>query len=259
MNKEFLKKNIFVAGGSSGINFGIANGFATRGATVGILSRTREKVESACAALRQSGTQTYGYTADVRNFDAVASAISSFAEANGSIDVVVSGAAGNFQALAADLSSNGFKTVIDIDLLGTFHVMKAAFPFLTRPGASLINISAPQSWVPLERQVHACAAKAGVDQVTRTLALEWGKEGIRVNSIAPGAIDNTEGMRRLGPQVGEILKAIPLGRMGTVADIADVAAFLASDASRYVSGAVIPVDGGCGTTGAARAFDYKDN
>ncbi|MFX7760046.1 SDR family NAD(P)-dependent oxidoreductase, partial [Acinetobacter baumannii] len=90
----------------------------------------------------------------------------------GPLDVLVSGAAGNFIAPAEQLSSNGFRTVVDIDLQGTFHVMRAAWPHLRKPGASIINISAGQSWLPMPGQVHVCAAKAGIDQITRTLAME---------------------------------------------------------------------------------------
>ena len=120
----------------------------------------------------------------------------------GELDILVSGAAGNFPALANDMSPNGFKSVVDIDLLGSFHVLRSAFPYLTKPGASVINISAPQAFVPMPMQSHVCAAKAGVDMLTRTLALEWGPYGIRINSISPGPIADTEGMRRLAPNEG---------------------------------------------------------
>ena len=113
--------------------------------------------------------------------------------------MLVSGAAGNFVAAVNAQSSNGFRAVVDIDLIGTFNVMRAAYPHLTKPGAAVINISAPQSFIPMRYQASACAAKAGVDQLTRVLALEWGGDGIRVNSISPGPIAGTEGMRKLAP------------------------------------------------------------
>ena len=165
----------------------------------------------------------------------------------GAIDIVVSGAAGNFLARAAELSPKGFRTVIDIDLIGSFHVLKAAYPHLRRPGGVAINISALQSFQPAHAQVHACAAKAGIDQMMRCLALEWGPEGIRVNSIAPGPIAGTEGMSRLTPTPEaeqRLTSTIPLGRYGDKADIADLAVFLASDAARNISGALIVSDGG---------------
>ena len=146
--------------------------------------------------------------------------------------------------------------VIGIDLLGTFHVLRFAFEHLNKPGACIINISAPQAWVPMLAQSHACAAKAGVDMLTKTLALEWGPSGVRVNSLVPGPIDGTEGMARLLTDQSKkdaLAGTVPLGRLGTVEDCADVALFLASDAARYVSGAVLPVDGGWSLAGATLA------
>jgi len=161
-------------------------------------------------------------------------------------DVLISGAAGNFPAFAAEMSTNAFRSVIEIDLMGTIHVMKAAYPFLKRPDASVINISAPQSWLPYEGQSHVCAAKAGVDQITRTLSLEWGREGIRVNSVVPGFIDDTEGLRRLAPTEetrASLNQTIPAGRLGKKQDVANACMFLASDLSSYISGSLLVVDG----------------
>jgi NAD(P)-dependent dehydrogenase (short-subunit alcohol dehydrogenase family) len=242
---DFSGKNVFVSGGTSGINLGIAHGFARAGAQIGVASRNPDKVEAARAALSHTHPAN-GYRYDVRDFDAVSAAINDFAERHGSIDVLISGAAGNFVSPAAALSPNGFRAVTDIDTLGTFHVMRAAYAHLTKPGASVINISAPQAWLASALQVHVCAAKAGVDMITRVLAIEWGPDGIRVNSVAPGPIEGTEGMERLAPTPeakARSAKSVPLGRMGTVDEIADMCLFLSSDAARYVSGTVIPVDG----------------
>ena len=183
----------------------------------------------------------------------MADALSAFAQQQGTIDVLISGAAGNFPAAAASLSPNGFKSVVDIDLLGTFNVMRAAFEHLTKPGASVISLSAPQAIIPMALQVHVCAAKAGVDMVTKTLALEWGPLGIRINSVIPGPIDGTEGMARLAPDAAArsaVVQSVPMRRMGTPQDVADACLFLASDAARYVTGAVLPVDGGWAVAGA---------
>ena len=165
----------------------------------------------------------------------------------GRLDILVNGAAGNFLAPAAALSPNGFRTVIEIDLLGTFHAAKAAFEPLQKSGRGLIlNLSATLQMHGTPLQAHAAAAKAGVDSLTRTLAVEWARLGIRVNAIAPGAIGDTEGMRRLAPgEVGRrILEQIPLGRFGTIDDVAGCALFLASDAGAWITGAVLVVDGG---------------
>lgn len=250
-------RHVLVAGGTSGINLGIAKGFAKAGAKLSVFSRKREKVDAAVAALKEAGAgSTFGGTADVRKPDEVVAVLGAAVEAHGPIDVLVSGAAGNFLSPAVGMSANAFGSVIGIDLLGTFHVLRFAFEHLRKPGACIINISAPQAWVPMLAQSHACAAKAGVDMLTKTLALEWGPSGVRVNSLVPGPIDGTEGMARLLTDQSKkdaLAGTVPLGRLGTVEDCADVALFLASDAARYVSGAVLPVDGGWSLAGATLA------
>ena len=245
---SYADKHVFVAGGSSGINLGIAKGFAAAGAHVGILSRSQEKIDAAVLEIEQVGDgKAVGFSADVRNADDVEAALRGSFDALGPIDVLVSGAAGNFPALAKDLSPNGFKAVVDIDLLGTFNVLRAGLDFLRKPGASIINISAPQALNPTIAQIHVCAAKAGVDMVTRVLAMEWGELGIRVNSIVPGPINDTEGMRRLAPTpdaLATVGRNVPLGRLGDIEEIAAAALLLSSPQASYITGAVIPVDGG---------------
>lgn len=242
--------SVFVAGGTSGINLGIAKAFAAAGARMGVASRSREKVDAAVAGL---GDGALGYALDVRDPQAVAEALAAFAAEAGPIDVLVSGAAGNFPAAAKDLSPNGFKAVVDIDLLGTFHVMRAAYPHMRRPGGSLINISAPQATIPMPMQVHVCAAKAGVDMVTRCLAIEWGPEGLRVNGVVPGPIDGTEGMARLAPTAAAraaVEASVPMRRFGTARDVADACLYLGSPAAAYVSGTILAADGGWSLRGA---------
>src|SRR5579872_3997895 len=156
---DYHGKSVFIAGGSSGINLGIAHAFAEAGAAVAILGRSREKLATAAAELARHGGKVAGHAADVRNYAAVEAALAASHQAFGAIDVLVSGAAGNFPARALGMSANGFKAVIDIDVLGTFNVLRAAHPFLRKPGASVINISAPQSYNPMPMQVHVCAAK----------------------------------------------------------------------------------------------------
>ena len=247
---DYTDCNVFVAGGTSGINLGIARAFAACGARLGVASRRREKVD---AALAELGTGALGYAFDVRDPQAVADALAAFAGATGPIDVLVSGAAGNFPALAKDLSPNGFKAVVDIDLLGTFHVMRAAYPHMRRPGGSLINISAPQASIPMAMQIHVCAAKAGVDMVTRCLAIEWGPEGLRVNGVVPGPIDGTEGMARLAPTEemrAAITRGVPMRRFGAPQDVAGACLWLGSTAAAYVTGTIVFADGGWAQRGA---------
>lgn len=242
---DFSGRHAMIFGGTTGINFGIAQGFAATGAKVSVASRKQANVDAAVAAL---GGAAFGISADVRDDESVAAALAQAAERHGPIDVLVSGAAGNFLAEVNAMSSNAFKVVVDIDLVGSFHVARQAWPHLRKPGASVVFISAPQGVVPMPYQSHVGAAKAGIDQFTRVLALEWGGAGVRVNAISPGPIEGTEGMRRLAPQ-GEAGNAavramVPLGRMGTPQDIAHLAMFLGSDAAAYVSGTIIACDGG---------------
>ncbi len=250
---DYTGAAVFVAGGTSGINLGIARAFAAAGARLGVGSRSQDKVDAAVAALGSPAGPALGYAFDVRDHAAVSAAISAFAGEAGPIDVLVSGAAGNFPARAIDISPNGFKAVVDIDLLGTWHVMRAAYPHMRRPGGSLINISAPQASVPMALQVHVCAAKAGVDMVTRCLAIEWGGEGLRVNSVVPGPIDGTEGMARLAPDArtrARVAASVPMARLGLPEDVAAACLFLGSDAAGYVNGAILPADGGWALRGA---------
>ncbi|MET3473449.1 NAD(P)-dependent dehydrogenase (short-subunit alcohol dehydrogenase family) [Novosphingobium sp. 1529] len=252
-------RTAFIAGGSSGINLGIAEGLARAGARIAVSSRSADRVAAAVADLRAQGFVATGSAADVRDFDAVAAAMAQVADQWGALDIVVSGAAGNFLAAAKDLSANGFKTVVDIDLLGTFNVFRASYPLLRRPGAALIAITAGQAVHPQPNQIHACAAKAGVNMVTRCLALEWAGEGIRVNAISPGPIENTEGMRRLTPtaEAEAAFKAlIPLRCYGAKRDIADLAVYLSSEAARYITGAIFDCDGGMGLLGGG-AYDFN--
>lgn len=245
---DLAGRHAFVFGGTSGINLGIAEAFVREGMRVTVASRKRENVDSALARLQGAGGEVHGCCADVRDVAAVDAALQEGVARFGVIDALVSGAAGNFLCEARSMSPNGFKSVVDIDLIGTFHVLRMAFPHLRMPGASVISITAPQSTVPMRFQAHAAAAKAGVDQLTRVLALEWGEHGVRVNAISPGPIDGTEGFERLMGRDAAMRAAsiayVPIKRLGTLADIADLALFLASARSTYISGAVIPCDGG---------------
>jgi NAD(P)-dependent dehydrogenase (short-subunit alcohol dehydrogenase family) len=251
---DFSGRSVFVAGGTSGINLGIAEAFAQAGAKLAVMSRSQEKVDAAQKQLRAHGGEVFGFAADVRNAEATAAALKSAHDALGDFDVVVSGAAGNFPAPALGMSSNGFKAVVDIDLIGTFNVLRHAHAYLRKPGAAIVNISAPQAEVAIPLQAHVCAAKAGVDMLTRVLAIEWGGDGIRVNSVIPGPIAGTEGMARLAPSEDarqRVARAVPLKRLGSKEDVANLVLFLCSPLASYITAAVIPVDGGWTTHGAA--------
>jgi len=237
-----------VTGGGTGICRGIADAYARFGADVCIVSRKPDVLTRTAAELAERhGRAVLAVAADVRDPDAVAGAIRQTIERFGKLDTIVNGAAGNFLAPAAALSPNGFRTVVEIDLVGTFIASRAAFEAMQRAGNGLVlNISATLHHHGTPLQIHAAAAKAGVDSVTRSLAVEWGRFGIRACAIAPGPIADTEGMRRLAP--GEIADrakaAIPAGRFGTIDEIAAAAVYLRSAAAAYVTGHVLVVDGG---------------
>ena len=235
-----------VTGGGTGITGGIARAFAEAGAAVALVSRSMDHLQPAADAINNNGGKAIAVAADVRQPDAVEAAVAAAIEQLGKIDIVVNGAAGNFLCSAEQLSPNGFGTVVDIDLKGTFNVCRAAFAQLKEHRGQILNISATLHYLGTPMQLHVSAAKAGVDALTRNLAVEWGRYGIRVNGIAPGPIEDTEGMQRLVPEpVKERLKKnIPLGRFGRIADIEKVAVFLCSDAASYISGSTLVVDGG---------------
>ena len=240
-------KVAFVAGASSGINLGVAQAFARAGAKVALISRSADKIEAAAKTITDEGFDAIGMAADVRDYAAVEQALRQASDRFGKIDIVLSGAAGNFVAPALGMSANGFKTVVDIDLIGTFNVLRASFEFLNRPGASLISITAGQAVRPSMFQAHVCAAKAGINMLTKCLAMEWGPAGVRVNAISPGPIDDTEGMRRLAPSAEaeqRIKSRIALRDYGTKTDIAEAAIFLSTDSAKYITGTILTVDGG---------------
>ena len=251
-NFNFQNRNVFVAGGTSGINLGIAHAFARHGANVAVISRSAEKVAAATGELKKHGGKVFGAAADVREVPAIAGALKDAHAALSYFDVLVSGAAGNFPAAALGMSTNAFKAVVDIDLLGTFNVLRTGHQYLRKPGAVVINISAPQAVHAQPLQAHVCAAKAGVDMLTQVLAIEWGADGIRVNSVIPGPIADTEGMARLAPteETKEFARrAVPLGRFGTKDEVANACMFLASPLAEYITGAILPVDGGLTAAG----------
>jgi NAD(P)-dependent dehydrogenase (short-subunit alcohol dehydrogenase family) len=237
----------FVTGGGSGIGQRMAERFAQHGAKVVLAGRRKEKLDAAADLITRAGGVAETAALDVRDYAALETALRATRERFGEIDILLCAAAGNFPAPVTGMSANGFKAVIDIDLLGTFNTCRAAFEFLRKPGASIISISAAHAQMPIALQSHVCAGKAGVELLMKTLALEWGPHGIRTNCITPGPTDDTEGMRRLAPSEEDrrrVERNVPLGRLGTRDELADLALFLCSSAASYITGAVFHCDGG---------------
>lgn len=251
-SKDLYKGKVaFVTGGGTGITGGVARALAEHGAKVAITSRKIENLQNMKGLIEEGGGECFAVAADVRNFEEVENAIAATVGEFGKIDIVVNGAAGNFLCWANELSPNGFGTVVDIDTKGTFNVSRAAFEQLKESRGQVLNISATLHYLGTPMQIHVSAAKAGVDAITRNLAVEWGRFGIRVNGIAPGPIEDTEGMKRLlPPQLKESLtKKIPLKRFGRIKDIEDAALFVCSPAASYINGVTLVVDGGHWLTG----------
>ena len=240
-------KTAFVTGGGTGIGLAMASRFAEHGAKVMLTGRRAGVLEDAAEGIRKAGGVVGIAPLDVRDFAAVEGALRRTHDEFGPVDIVLAAAAGNFPAPVLGMSANGFKSVIDIDLLGTFHAMRAAHQYLRKPGASLLAISAAHATSPVPMQAHVCSAKAAIEMLMKCLALEWGPEGIRANCITPGPTADTEGMRRLAPtqEMEEKVKAaMPLRRYGTKDELADLALYLCSDAAGYLTGGVYTCDGG---------------
>ncbi|XP_059657208.1 peroxisomal 2,4-dienoyl-CoA reductase [(3E)-enoyl-CoA-producing]-like [Cornus florida] len=253
---DILKGKVaLLTGGGSGIGYEISAQLGKHGASIAIMGRRKHVVDSAVSALRSLSIQAIGFEGDVRKRDDAIRVLESTINQFGKLDILVNAAAGNFLVPAEDLSPNGFRTVIDIDSVGTFTMCHEALKYLKKGGPGknpssggiIINISATLHYTATWYQIHVSAAKAAVDSITRSLALEWGTDyDIRVNGIAPGPIEGTAGVRKLAPEEisSKRREHVPLFKLGEKWDIAMAALYLASDAGKYINGTTLVVDGG---------------
>jgi 2,4-dienoyl-CoA reductase [(3E)-enoyl-CoA-producing], peroxisomal len=244
-----------VTGGGTGIGFGIASSLAAAGAQVSIASRKLEHLEPAAQKLRAGGATISAVSVNVREPDSVAQMIQQVTEKHGRLDILVNNAAGNFYAPSANLSPNAWRSVVETDLYGTFYCCQAVYPVMKQQGGGrIVSISMTLHYRGWPLMAHATAAKAGVDALTRTLALEWAPERITVNAVAPGPIP-TEGVRKAftppGAEAPDLFgmekyasESIPLGRWGQPEDIGEMVTYLASPAGDWITGAIMVVDGG---------------
>ena len=249
----------FITGGGSGIGYGVAQCLAAVGASVAIFSRNEKRVQSAVERLSEEfGRPAVATIGDVREPEALERAVLRTRDELGSVDILINNAAGNFYAPTAELSANGWRSVVEIDLFGTFHACQAAYPIMVEQGyGRIVSISMTLHYRGWPLMAHATAAKAGVDALTRTLALEWARDGININAVAPGPIP-TEAVKKAFtlPEAGGVDmfgeramasfadKFIPVGRLGHPHDIGQMVTYLCSPAGDWVTGAVFVVDGG---------------
>ncbi|KAJ5247676.1 Peroxisomal 2-4-dienoyl-CoA reductase [Penicillium chermesinum] len=262
----FANKVVFCTGGAGTICSGQVRALVHLGANACIIGRNVEKTERAAKdiATVRAGAKVIGIGAvDVRKYDSLKDAADRCVKELGAIDFVIAGAAGNFLASIEQLSVNAFKSVMDIDVLGSYNTLKATLPHLVASGTKhridsdslepspigtggrIIFVSATLHYRGTPFQAHVGVAKAGIDALSNSIAIEYGPRGVTSNIIAPGPIAQTEGLERLLPSdtKADYINSQPLGRIGHVRDIADATVYLFSDSGSYVTGQTLVVDG----------------
>ncbi len=241
-------KNVFITGGGTGLGLAMAKRITELGGQCIIVSRKEEHLNQAKNILTEIGNAPWTHTCDVRDEKMVQSVVDKALEDLGHIDVLINNAAGNFLCPSEELTPKGFKIIIDIVLNGSFNcTLSIGRHMIERKNGVILNILAPYIFTGSPYVLPSACAKAGVAAMTRTLAVEWGKYGVRVNGIAPGPFPTEGAWSRLIPEKGveeKMIERIPLHRVGNPEELADLVVFLISDFSSYINGEIIFIDGG---------------
>lgn len=242
-----------VTGGGTGIGAGIVEALARHGCDIAIASRRRSHLDPMVERITALGRAAFAAELDVRDRGACDGVIERVLERFGRVDMLVNSAAGNFLTEAAKLSERGWRAVVEIVLNGTFNMSQAVYASMREAGSgSIVNITTTYTATGAPLMAHSGAAKAGVLNLTRSLAVEWGGDGIRVNAVAPGLVEDTEGARRLADSIGftrVYAEGVPLGTLTRIEDVAATVLFLVSPAAAHVTGVEVTVDGGASLGG----------
>ena len=258
---DLLKnKTILITGGGTGLGKSMATRFGELGANLIISSRKQEVLDQAAEELRQTGAKVFPFSCDVRNPLEIDELLKQIKSRFDRIDALVNNAAGNFISPTENLTEKAFKVVVDIVLLGTFNMTLAVGKEMISQGSgTILNIVTTYAWTGSGYVVPSAAAKAGVLAISRSLAVEWAKYGIRTNAIAPGPFPTEGAWKRLAPPgLGfekKMKNRIPLKRFGKHQELADLASYLLSDGSGYINGEVVTIDGGEWLKGAGEFND----
>ena len=258
----FKGKSIIITGGGTGLGKSMATRFAELGADLVITSRRQNVIDETAEELRQYGGQVLAVSCDVRDPDQVQHMVDETVKTFSKIDILLNNAAGNFISPTENLSSNAFKTIVDIVLNGTFHCTQAAGKVMRKnKGGVILNIVTTYSWTGSGYVVPSACAKAGVLAMTRSLAVEWAKYGIRTVAIAPGPFPTKGAWSRLAPPgLGidkKMKERIPLKRVGEHIELANLASYLISDQAAYINGEVVTIDGGEWLKGAGEMNELE--